>query len=78
MTSPVLAEGTHSSQPTRSRDLFTMQVPSFKHLYDSFGYEPGMQHVYQCIYNLLYLGVGYRLAAFVALLFTNKDKQRAA
>ena len=32
----------------------------------------------QCIYNLLYLGLGYRLAAFVALKFMNKEKQRAA
>eukprot|EP00959_Pyramimonas_sp_CCMP1952_P297753 6228952-Pyramimonas_sp.AAC.1 len=31
-----------------------------------------------CIYNLLYLGLGYRLAAFVALKFMNKEKQRAA
>jgi hypothetical protein len=56
----------------------TIWVPSFEHLYKHFGYQQSIAHMHQCIYNLLYLGGTYRLAAFVALLFTHQDKQRVA
>ena len=70
-----LMEALFINEMQRYPNIWWLAVNS---LYKHFGYTPTISHMHQCMINMGILGGSFRVLAYLALVYTNRQKQRAA